>query len=418
MRAELALVARRVERLDRRVLFLALNLFALAGFFFVAFRYNYLHPDNMGRLMFSTPDTRTYKEIAEWLSGSIATPPVSTRLVPFLYPLFLASVWQVTRNPYVFWAVQFLLWLASVNLVALAVFRLTKRHLLLVIAFCVMALNVSAIVLTFYAMTETMSIFLWSLWLALLSRTNLRDPAPRHVVLSTFLLSLLTVVKTIFQLHLLVYLALVFRQGGRHAKRYLGVGIALLPVVIQVTVNLYLNGVPGVSNITEYTVTKYLLPQVHSSRYAVSLEQARSLFTHYDAAQSIAYLAQDPISSAAAFLRNVGENVTGASEYISSYEKPYVFTRVTNVAYLIVQLLLLPAIVYFILRKQHPIASAIRLAYSFSLIIILTTGIVFNEGDRLVMTALPLWVFIYACVPVLFLDGTLTETEMALAPAP
>lgn len=415
MLAKLAPTVNRIEKLNRLALWLGLNGFALGVFFLVGVRYNYLHPDNMGRLMFSSPDTKQYREIADWLNGKTANVPASTRLRPLLYPLLLASVRRMTDNAYAFWAMQFSLWLSAINLTSLTVYQFTKRNILLIIAFCLMALNVSASVMTFFALTETLTLFLWAVWLWVFAQTNLRDPQTSKLFLLTFLLSLLTITKPIFQIHLAIFLGYIFYKHIRHFKLIAAVTVAIMPVALQILLNLNLHSMPSVSDISTATVKWYLAPQVYASRNAVSLDDARQAIASYDSTQTLTYLVQNGTSALAFFLQNLFENLTGASDYISYYPKPYLFTRVTNIVYLIIHSVFLPALIYLFLTKTHPLTLTIKLIYIFSTLILLTSGISFNEGDRLVMTALPLWVVVYALV--LFSFSTRNEDERKTEPS-
>jgi len=403
MKTRITRTVHRIETLDPRVLALTLNALALCVFFFVALRYNYLHPDNIGRLMFSTPDTWKYRAIADWLFGK--TGSFSPALVlPVLYPLFLGSVWRIAGNPYVFWAVQFSLWIAAINLTAAAVYRTTKRKMVMAIAFGIMMLNLSAIVMTFYALPEIMVIFLSSIFVYVLSGTDLRDPAPRDAFWLTFLLSLLAITKPVFQLHLALWVAFIFYQSIRRHKTILSVGLALIPVALQIGVNAHLYGVVGISNLSETTARWYILSQVYAARNTISLQEARSIVNDYDGIRIAGYLIQDPAATLSAYLQNLRENLTGASDSLEFYPKPYIFTRWTNIGYLIVQIIFLPAMIYILFANKDPRALAIKLLYLFSGLTIFTAAISFNEGDRLVLSALPLWIYIYAGAPVLFFN--------------
>ncbi|MBI5032482.1 MAG: hypothetical protein HZB51_18310 [Chloroflexi bacterium] len=404
----------RFEKMDKRLLFLILNALAIGLFFFVAFRYNYMHPDNMGRLMFTTPDTKQYQTVADWMFGKSASVPFATTLRPLLYPLLLGSVWQVSNNPYVFWAVQFLLWLAAINLTALAAYRFTKQLLAVVIAFCVMMINVSTMALTFYALTETLVIFLLALWLMLLSTSDLRVLKVREIFWLTFLLALLTITKPIFQLPLIIFVTYAAIKNLRQSKKNLVLAIGLIPVLLQIGINANVNGMVGVSNITEYTVKWYLLPQVYQARTHVPLDDARSVVKNFDTLETVRYLLEDVGTTTSAFLQNVGENMTGACEVFGYYPKPYNFTRFTSIAHLVLQILLVPAVIFMFIKRQGSFDLHLKLIYLFSLLIIFTSGISFNEGDRLVIIALPMWMVMYACVPI----GLLEHTSSNRLPAP
>lgn len=267
-----------------------------------------------------------------------------------------------------------------------------------------MTLNVSAIVITYYALTETLTIFLWAVWLFVFAQTNRSNPQSGKLFLLTLLLSLLTITKPIFLIHLVLFVGCLLFKHIRNLKRGTIVASAIIPVVIQILINLNLNGLFGVSDISMFTVKWYLLPQVFASRNAIPLDDARRAVADYDTIRTMAYLLQNGTSSLSFYLQNSWENITAASDYIDYYPKPYIFTRITNVVYLIVQIAWLPAIISLFRNKTDSFALPIKLLYIFSLFIILTSGISFNEGDRLVMTALPLWVVIYTSMPVIFFN--------------
>ena len=405
----------RIEKIDKRLLFLILNALAIGLFFIVAFRYNYMHPDNMGRLMFTTPDTKQYRAVADWLFGKTATVPFATTLRPLLYPLLLGGVRQISDNPYMFWAVQFLLWLAAINLTALAAYRFTHRLLAFVIAFTLMMINVSTMALTFYALTETLVIFLLAVWLVLLSTSDLHNLKVRDYFWLSFMLALLTITKPIFQLPLIIVVTYAIVKNLRQFKKNLVIAIGLTPVLIQILFNANVNGMVGISNITDYTVKWYLLPQVYQVRTSISLDDARSQVKNFDTAQTIGYLLEDVKITTSAFLQNVGENMTGACEVFGYYPKPYYFTRLTSIAYLVLQFLLIPAIVFLFVKRQGSFNLPLKLIYLFSFLIIFTSGISFNEGDRLVIIALPLWIILYTCVPIVLLEYS--NSKQLIAPA-
>jgi hypothetical protein len=374
------------------IVLMVLNLAAVLVYFFVALRYNYLA--NVGRLVFASPDAEKYRDIGDWLLGKSNGVPTAAVLFPFFYPLLVGTIRSITHNAYVIWVTQFVFWLAAVNLISASVYLLTKRRLLAVIAFGVMMLNVSLIVLTFYALTEATVVFLLSLWTFALARLGAANWSFKHVLILTFLLSMLAVVKPVFEIPLLIFVAyvLIFRPG--RIKNGFCILLALFPVYIQFFIMVNAFNVFGLAQVGDVTVRRYFLSQVYSARENVSLDTARSWVEHYSNAQVVSYALSNPTTSFSVYVQNLIGNMTGGPLFTETFPKPYVFGRLTNAVYLVIHFLLLVPMCYIILVKRKAPVS-ITLLYIFVLVIFLTSGISANEGDRLIATALPLWMAAY-----------------------
>lgn len=396
--AQMSGVMKRVDALPTGLLLFVLNVVALLIYSFIALRYNYLV--NAGRLMFSTPDTWVYREVGNWLLGKTLEAPISATLVPFLYPLFVGIIMDLTADPYAVWIAQLVLWLLALNLTALNAYVLTKRRVIWVFAFCVFMLNASLIVLTFYALSETLVVFLLSLWTFFLAKSDPQSLTTKDIFLLTFVLGLLTVVKPVFQLPLGALLLYVLANSVRtnSLRNFLMLLLALSPVLMQSVLMRSVFGTYEFTRLSDWTVRKFYLAQVYAAGENIPLQESRSILVSFDSLQMFSYLMKNPALSLGLFLTNVKDNLTGGSVFLEPYLKPYVFTLMTDVVYLIVHVLCLPVMVYSLWAKQSVQSSKMLLLWGFSILVIFASGLSFGEGDRLTVVTLPLWLISYLSI--------------------
>jgi hypothetical protein len=126
----------------------------------------------------------------------------------------------------------------------------------------------SLIALTYFALTETLVVFLLAVWLNLVARPGLFS-AWRRIGSSVLVLALLTITKPVFKFALLLCLlscviALVRRP--RETKRcVVAATLGLVPVVVHLMVMLSVHGVFTLSQVGQLGRDRHLLPQVYSS---------------------------------------------------------------------------------------------------------------------------------------------------------
>jgi hypothetical protein len=157
-----------IVRTGRLLLFL--NVCALIFYFTIAVRFDYLR--HVPALMFSAPDAQGYKAVANWIAGKAAEPPAALTVRPFLYPLILAAIGRFfsgATERYAIWFAHFVFWLLAINLTAVSVRRLTGRALFLILAFVILAANVSNVAITFHALTESTVLLFLALWILIFS---------------------------------------------------------------------------------------------------------------------------------------------------------------------------------------------------------------------------------------------------------
>jgi len=389
-----------INNINITSLFVVLNLIAILFYIFFAVKFNYL--DKLESTIWSVPLTEGYRNVADYLfDGLQGSPPYASEYRPFLYPLILGSCRYFSNNAYAVWFMQFIFWILSLNLTALSVRGLTKRRLFIIITFVIFAANISIIALTFKAVTVTTIIFLLSLWIFLFMKYDISNLGLTSVFLLTFVLSLLAVIKPVFQLHLLLFLLYVFFKHIRRLKIYPVILIALIPVIMQLSFMVAVHNVFSLSTISEITFKRYLAAKVyaiveHNSLDSKSIDQARSKTHNSDYWKLFKYFYKHPYHASVAYLQNVIiENMLVPSHFAGDLMD---FTRKTNTFFFYLHFIFFPLLIYTLFAARNDLSFKMVFLYVFFMLIIITAGISFWQGDRLTIVSLPLWLIVYTYV--------------------
>ena len=381
-------------------LFVILNLIAILFYFIIAVKFDYF--DKLESSIWSVPLTEGYRNVADYLfNGMQGSPPYQSEYRPFLYPLILGSCRYFSNNAYAVWFMQFILWIFSLNLIALSVKVFTKRRLFLIASFIIFAANISVIAFTFKAVTITPVIFLLSLWIFLFMKYDMSTLGLTSVFLLTFVLSLLAVLKPVFQLHLLLFLLYVFFKHIRRLKIYPVILIALIPVIMQLSFMVKVHNVFSLSTISEITFKRYLAAKVYAiveynSLDSKSIDQARSKIHNSDYWKLFKYFYKHPYHASVVFLQNVIiENMLVPSHFAGDLMD---FTRKTNTIFYYLHFIFFPLLIYTLFAARNDLSFKMVFLYGFFMLIIFSSGISFWQGDRLTIVSLPLWLIVYSYV--------------------
>lgn len=384
------------------------SVLAIAGMNCLLIAYYFLLASQQGLLqnipisIFAAPDTGTYLNVADWIAGRIANPE-SLIIRPFLYPLILAIIRTFSESAFAIWISQFLFWLLTINLTAICAYRLTTSKIVFAAVFFIVGLNLSLFGLTFFALSEitataiaAMWLFFWATWES--------GKMPIKTVFLTFLLSLLTVVKPVFQAPLIgftIYVGWIFRQ---HFRPLIWLTASLLPVLVQLLMVYTIFGVLTISNISTLCVRNYLYPQLYAITNSLPLnteDEYNALLDKLETTSNqerIAYLASHPKQSVINFGRNiVDKNLLTGSTTLLKYPFLFALTELTNRFYLGLHILFAGSLVIAFWRRRE-IFWRVCLPLFIGGWIIFSSGASYWQGDRLVVTALPFWVVSYSYI--------------------
>jgi len=322
---------------------------------------------------------------------------------------------------YVLWFIQFLFWLGSLNFILMSIRHLTYQKLHLVLSFIIFVSSISIIVLTFRAITESMGIFLISLWVYLFIKFKLDNISHTQIFLLTFILSLLTILKPIFQIQLAIYLIYIAYHHYRKPKTIAIVIIAISPVLLQLLFMAEFHGVLSLSKIGDITFKRYLAAKVYAISQYNSVQnqyiyEARNWTHDKSYFDILKFFIQHPRPTAIAFSQNViTENLLAASQYAGSLNG---ITQTLNTIYFCLHFLFFPTTLYVIFHSPQDTKLKISYLYLWFIFIVLSSGISFWVGDRLWIPTLPLWLIVYVWVYSHIVSNTKHEQDYSFRMMP
>ena len=372
--------------------------------------FNYLNVEITEKLMFSTVDSRTY-----WLTGFEFykfSEKGYSEFRPFLYPLIIMLLHKVV-GLYGIWLMQFFLWATSINLVFFAIQRVTNSRAL---SFCggfIIAVNISFIVLTVNALTESISIFLLSLLICFLSYNTLRIKSIKTFHGCLLIVVLLTVIKPILYIYILLMLFVVLpffylKKYVEKPKNLFLLLLCLTPLLFQITIMKTKYNTFSISNIDSESLRAYLLAQGVQQNNSVGLAEAREITKEMETSEVLSYLMDNKMLYIRIYLQNLKNAIMSEPCFImypNSFYQPEVisYMKFINAFYFFMHIVFfipVMTLVYYSLRKKDigfhslPLIFVVLLTYY----ILLLTGFSFNEGDRHGIISLPLWLFLYTLV--------------------
>ena len=392
--------------------FVALNLVAIAAYALVAIDFGFF--SHMGDSLFWSPDSHGYRDVGHWLLGA-ASKPLESQHRPFLYPLLLALGEKIGGAPGI-WIINLVCWFGMVNFTAVATLRMTGRLTIAAIVFLVAAANASLIVLSFQALTETLTAFLESLWILGLALSRLPPTRPREMAMILLPIALLTVVKPEFQIQLLIALVLLgittWRlQKGRAVLAVVAVACCL-PVAFQLGLMATANHMLSVSDSGQTEFKSYYVSQVYATINGLpdDLVAARVEVGRWSDRQALTYLADHPRTAVNTLVSNLHRNLTSGSNFVDPAQHPLLASAITNTnrLYLKLHVVFLPIVLLALWRRRD---LRLFLLYVFAGFVTLLPSLIVDQGDRYVEMAVPLWAAAYG----LAVAGLLPDVSHALA---
>lgn len=364
------------------------------------------------RLMFSTVDSVTY-----WLSGNefykfnVAG---YSEIRPFLYPLIIVVVHNIFGT-YGLWIMQMLFWFLAINLIFVSLKKITASRIVSFTGCFIIALNMSYYVLTFIALTEVTINFLIAILIYFTASNINRLNSLRFYHGCLFLFVTLAVIKPIFYLPtlLMLFFILPIFYFKKYKGNLLGVFKLLLiitPLLFQLTLMKVKYGSFTFSKIGPNTLSWGMLSQGVQQNNNISLDAARAIAQNFSYSQRVSYLLDNKLLYTQIYFQNLRENIKALPCFIlypNNFTQPVIvnYMIIVNTVYYYLHLIFIFPLLFCIYmaykrKKRYGNGHLILFITTAALIyyIFLTSPVSFGEGDRLVLTALPAWVFLYSIV--------------------
>lgn len=365
------------------------------AFFLTGIEDSKVNIDQPSRYFWWANDSGTYRMAGEWLFGREDNDMIANR--PWLYPLMLGLIRTLFggRAETVSWFAQFLMWLGSGALIHLALHNATRSTTLAILGAAIFYSHPSPLLLTFHGMTETLNIFLISAFCWVLTTGH-----PYRIYYALLLIALTTVTKPIYLVFLvLLIFYILWRYQSTSKLRQAGlIALLLVPIWIQLILSALAVGKPTLSGIGGYTFKNYLVADVYMREEGTEWRPTTALIEDWDLRQQLTYL-WDHRRSTLLTVRShlIDSNLLVGSFYALGEGNPArQFSLTMNVVAAYIHLLMLPLLLYYLFSSKYTKnKETIILLYTCFILQFLTSGISTGQEDRLMITALPLWLIAY-----------------------
>jgi hypothetical protein len=397
---------RKITNIAQKYDYLVVVIFLLLIYLAIVLPFGYYK--NQSVLLFSSNDAQSYRSVADWILGASDT--VNPLIRPVLYP-FLLVVTGAVKNHYGIWGFQVLSWLLSGALLYQAVKSSTKNTLLSIAAVFLFAGNFTLLLLTLHALTEVTVVLLLSILVTVvLNKPRLGNRI--YWLLTLFILSLLTITKPTFiplWIALFIYrfvdLLLHLYKRKLDWKSPLYFVLASLPVIIQLLLMEINFHEFTISNIGSITLKTYFLARVYGLVNSLPLGQARQNTAAWSALPIFDFVLRHFGVSLSTYIATILDNILSHSNFTNSPAPNIylnVYMRLVNILYFALHIaMVIPTIFVLVNLTKRRLWQDFERYISLILpllLIFLSAGITFSQGDRIILPALPIWIVLYACV--------------------
>lgn len=354
--------------------------------------------DQPERYFWWANDSRTYRDTGEWLFGRGDNDTIAYR--PWLYPVLigLARTLFADKAEGVLWFSQFLMWLGSGLFVYLALQNATKSTPIAMIGAGIFFSHPSPLILTFHGMTESLNFLLISIFCWLLT-TKSRDRI--YYVLLALILA--TVTKPIYLVHIFLLAGYIFLRDKQTPKlgRAGKIALILIPIWIQLILSFVATGKATISEIGSFTFKDYLVADVYMQVEGTEWRETTKLMTDWTLQDQLTYLWQHKRETVLTYRRHlIDSNLwTGSFFTLGAGNRTKEFAIAFNAIATYVHLLMAPLVLYYFFSSRYKEnKEIIGILYVSFVVQFLTSGISTGQEDRLMITALPLWIISYLLV--------------------
>lgn len=402
--------------------FLFLNGILLVYFIVISYQLPYGVNDD---LILFAPDSQTYyhtgREFFLWNETG------DSIIRPFLYSTILRVFYDL-GGAWLLVCFHAICWIASANLIFFGIKFVTSHVFTRFVAVGVYMANISLITYAYFGLTELFTVFLLSLACFLTLRTIKNGLNQSTWFQILFIFVLLTVVKPLFQYPFLaIFIVGLFRFRktvfASRKSRITCVAI-LLPLVLQVGVMYHKYGMLRISTIDSYTFDTYLIAQgIREIQGVKDIDSSKQMALSLSKAEKNEFVRANKHKFVSLFFKNVEANILAIDssfivpkgyhanywfDYMNDYNmKLFLYSRGILVLFLMLSL------IDFLRRKWlknwQYIALGLVLYY-----IVMSSGISFSQGDRLVVFSIPVWICLYVLLAYRLIETDLTSKLKAL----
>lgn len=374
-----------------------------SAFYFIC--WTYFGFELSEEMMFSSTDSKGYLDVVNWIFGGNET--IYTAKRPLLFPLIIGLPYQLFGVAGI-WILHFCCWLLTISFTFSGLKKWTNNSTIAWIASSILILNISLIALTFQGITEIVSTALLSLFFYHIARGKKNESKTRFGNIAVLILVLLTLVKPLFYYPTLIGITILlivnFKVYIKNFKSIIYPVIIVLPLLFQMTFMKVNHGTFAVSTIGKETFNNYFFAKTVRDIEGLDEEESQEFVHELSRQQQKDYLMQNKGMFIKEFFQNIEFNIKGEPMYLTSdfapksilgFEFMAAYNRTTFPLHILGLLLLIITSIVLYIRKEYSLMFQIVFIGGLSTYYIITSGISFWQGDRLVLPSIALWAPLY-----------------------
>ncbi len=364
--------------------------------------------DQPERYFWWANDSVTYRAAGEWLFGRESNDLIGMR--PWLYPFLLGLSRTLfgSSTESVMWISQFLMWLGSGIFIYLTLQNAVKSTPVAIIGAGVFFTHPSPLILTFHGLTESLNFLLISIFCWLLTKTS-KD----YIYYVLLALVLATVTKPIYLIHIALLIGYIFIRDKEtpRLKQVGKIALILIPIWIQLILSFIATGKATVSGIGSFTFKDYLVADVYMQVEGTEWRQTTALIDDWTLQDQLTFLWENKRITALTYRSHIIDDNLWIGSFFTLGEgnRTREFAIRFNAIAAYLHVLMAPLVFYYFFSSKYKgNKELVAILYLTMLVQFATSGISTGQEDRLLITALPLWIITYLVV----LTGLLTrQTE-------
>lgn len=382
---------------------IAFNIILIIGY--VAFILGTGYPKDIAQITFWAPDSQAYRDVGDWIFGVRSMGWENLGARPFLYPVLL-NLARSIGGLYGIWGMQFIMWLVIANCVGFCVWKLTRNPFLVGLATLIFVSNISLLLLTLHGLTEITASFLLSLYalVVVINRKNIFSTRVAPILL--LICSCMAVVRPVFVpfVALATIIVILFWAWKRvRISAWIFLFLALFPIAIQMSLFKFHFGSWEVSGIGRNTLYDYYFSRVYAKVNEIDVLNARKQVERFSKKDILSYCLLHREVAIKTYLNNFRDNILSCSDFANAGEKRPILKWVLkkeNRVYMFLHVIMVFPLFFHLIRwvkRKEWDQMILVLAFAVPMgMIFFSSPISFNQGDRLVLPAIPLWVILYA----------------------
>ena len=357
----------------------------------------------IGNLLRSVPDAREYLELGNWLIHGIPSTMIQRRT--FLYPA-LAGLVGTGFGDLGIWLMQAGFWLASTLLFWLNLQTLVRSRTLQILALALYCLAITPIVLTLFAVTESLALLLFSILTFLLCRMQFRTNANVLGAIVLICGALCTVKPNYLPVYYgILTLVLVGQVLGHWPMGWRKFGAyaatSMLPFLIQIVLNRQVTGTAAISNIGHEVLQVSIYSQVEAERQGRDFFEVQKevIAANPNMPTMLRGFAENPGITFHFYFKNLADNIRLVLHLHEDYPplEHWLRRRLNDFFYWIHLAMILPLILALWRARRLRSLAEVQLYFLFVLFALafLPTGISFWAADRWMAPLMGVWPILY-----------------------